>query len=269
MPLIILTFIVQCCFVYHVFKTGRPAWWAYVILGAPVVGCIAYYFLEIFPGSREHRVANRTTRDIARALNPDKDLKRCLEAVETAPTVENKVALAQDWLRCGRAQEAIDLYRGAKTGPHANDPDLALSQTRKIPRQRCRAAPRASAGGTGRRHLCPGRVRAPRRHGGRPGSEDSVRSAPETARPRDASAKRIRGRPRACQALQREARRRTSVGQRGEERAGAVPFALSTPSPHPSPVPPREREAFRPRGRKQRTLIVNGPNPLASRETAE
>jgi hypothetical protein len=40
------------------------------------------------------------------------------------------VALAQEWLRCGRAQEAIDLYRGAKTGPHANDPDLALGLAR-------------------------------------------------------------------------------------------------------------------------------------------
>lgn len=130
MPLIILTLIVECCFVYHVFKTGRPAWWAYVILGAPVVGCIAYYFLEIFPGSREHLAADRATRDIARALNPDKDLKRCLEAVEIAPTVENKVALAQEWLRCGRAQEAIDLYVETRTGPHADDPDLALGLAR-------------------------------------------------------------------------------------------------------------------------------------------
>ena len=133
MPLIILTFIVQCCFVYHVFKTGRPAWWAYVILGAPVVGCIAYYFVEIFPGSREHLVANRATRDIARALNPDKDLKRCLEAVEIAPTVVNKVALAQEWLRFGRAQEAIDLYRETRTGPHADDPDLALGLALAMP----------------------------------------------------------------------------------------------------------------------------------------
>jgi len=126
MPLIILTFIVQCCFVYHVFKTGRPAWWAYVILGAPVIGCIAYYFVEIFPGSREHIAANRATRDIARILNPDKELKRCLEAVEIAPTVVNKVALAQEWLRFGSAQQAIDLYRETRTGPHADDPDLAL-----------------------------------------------------------------------------------------------------------------------------------------------
>ncbi len=126
MPLIVLTLIIQCCFVYHVFKTGRPAWWAFVILGAPVIGCIAYYFVEIFPGSREHVAANRATRHLGRALNPDKDLKRCREAVEIAPTVENKVALAQEWLRFGRAQEAVDLYRETRTGPHADDPDLAL-----------------------------------------------------------------------------------------------------------------------------------------------
>jgi hypothetical protein len=126
MPLIILTLIVECCFIYHVFKTGRPAWWAYVILGAPVVGCVAYYFLEIFPGSREHLAANRAARDIARALNPAKELKRCLDAVEIAPTVQNKVALARECLRVGHTQEAIVLYRETRNGAHADDPDLAL-----------------------------------------------------------------------------------------------------------------------------------------------
>ena len=75
MPLIILTLIIQCCFIYHVFKTGRPYWWALVILSFPMVGCIVYYFVEVFLGSREHRAANRAGRDIARALNPDKELK--------------------------------------------------------------------------------------------------------------------------------------------------------------------------------------------------
>jgi len=28
MPLIFLTVIVQACFIFHVFKTGRPYWWA-------------------------------------------------------------------------------------------------------------------------------------------------------------------------------------------------------------------------------------------------
>jgi hypothetical protein len=126
MPLIILTVIVQTCFIFHVFKTGRPFWWAYVILGFPVVGCVIYYFLEVFPGSREHRVANRATRELGRALNPDKELRRCREAVEISPTVENRVALAEELLRHERTQDAIDLYRAARSGPYANDPQLTF-----------------------------------------------------------------------------------------------------------------------------------------------
>ena len=126
MPLIILTVIVQTCFIFHVFKTGRPYWWAYVILGFPVVGCVIYYFLEVFPGSREHRVANRATRELGRALNPEKELRRCREAVEISPTVENRVALAEELLRHERTQDAIDLYRAARSGPYANDPQLTF-----------------------------------------------------------------------------------------------------------------------------------------------
>src|SRR5215213_1135953 len=126
MPLIIVTVIVQACFIFHVFKTGRPYWWAYVILGFPVLGCVIYYFVEVFPGSREHYAANRASREIARALDPEKELRQCREAVEISPTVQNRVALAEELLRHDRAQEALQLYRQARTGPYAGDPQLAL-----------------------------------------------------------------------------------------------------------------------------------------------
>ncbi len=126
MPLVLLTVIVQACFIFHVFKTGRPYWWAYVILGFPVMGCVIYYFVEVFPGSREHRAANRATRELGRALNPDKALRRCIEAVEIAPTAQNRVALAEELLRHNRASDAVKLYREARTGPHAQDPQLGF-----------------------------------------------------------------------------------------------------------------------------------------------
>ena len=81
MPLLILTVIIQACFIFHVFKTGRPYWWAYVILGFPVAGCVIYYFIEVFPGSREHRLVTRATRQIGHALDPDQELRRRMEAV--------------------------------------------------------------------------------------------------------------------------------------------------------------------------------------------
>lgn len=126
MPLVIVTVLVQACFIFHVFKTGRPYWWAYVILGFPVAGCVIYYFIEVFPGSREHRTANRLSRDLGRALNPDKDLRRCRQALEISPTVQNRIALAEELLRHGGAGEAAQLYREARSGPYANDPQLAF-----------------------------------------------------------------------------------------------------------------------------------------------
>jgi hypothetical protein len=126
MPLIILTVIIQACFIFHVFKTGRPYWWAFVILSFPVVGCTIYYFVEVFPGSREHRAANRAARELSRTLNPHKALRERIEALETAPTVDNRVALARELMRSGRAREAAEQYREARTGLYANDPELML-----------------------------------------------------------------------------------------------------------------------------------------------
>jgi hypothetical protein len=54
--------------VIHAVRTGRPYYWALIILSFPVIGCVAYYFLEVFPNSREHRSARRAAAGLARAL---------------------------------------------------------------------------------------------------------------------------------------------------------------------------------------------------------
>ena len=56
MPLLLaLTAVIQALFVYHVYRTGRAYWWAVVILTLPLVGCMLYYALVVFPKSSEHR----------------------------------------------------------------------------------------------------------------------------------------------------------------------------------------------------------------------
>jgi hypothetical protein len=122
--LIVLTVLIQACFIYHVFKTGRPYWWAFIILSFPAVGCIAYYFVEVFPGSREHRAARRAANNVSRALNPDRELKRLQEAVEISPTVANKATLAEELASCGQCEEAIELYADCMAGMYADDPRL-------------------------------------------------------------------------------------------------------------------------------------------------
>jgi hypothetical protein len=131
MPVLIaLTAVIQAFFIYDVYRNRRPYWWALVILSFPVVGCVAYYAFEVFPGSREHRSARRAAIQLARAFNPSAELKRRLEALATCPSVANRIAAADEFMCCGIFHEAVRLYREALTGPHSDDPNLLLGLAR-------------------------------------------------------------------------------------------------------------------------------------------
>jgi hypothetical protein len=131
MPVLIaLTAVIQAFFLYHVLRTGRALSWAFVILGLPVVGCLAYYFAAVFPRSREYAAARMAVRELTRAFNPSTELTRRLVALRMCPSVANKIAAAEEFMRCGVFYEAIGLYRDARSGPHADDPSLLLGLTR-------------------------------------------------------------------------------------------------------------------------------------------
>ncbi|HLX22122.1 MAG TPA: hypothetical protein VKR38_02150, partial [Usitatibacter sp.] len=68
--LAILMVVIQFSFAFHAVKSGKGAMWVTIIIVFPVVGCLAYYFMEIFPGTREERKVRRHIHDIAKALNP-------------------------------------------------------------------------------------------------------------------------------------------------------------------------------------------------------
>jgi hypothetical protein len=122
MPILfLLEVVIQFCFVYHVFKTGRPYWWMFIIMSFPVAGCLIYYFVEVFPGSREHRKAYKTARNLVKSLTPDADLKKRAEELEICGSVDNKMALAQECMAHGMHLEAARLYESSLTGPFAKD----------------------------------------------------------------------------------------------------------------------------------------------------
>jgi hypothetical protein len=125
--LIVVTVIVQASFIFHVIRTGRPYWWAFIILSFPVAGCVIYYFVEIFPGSREHRSARKTMHGIARALEPDAELKRRMQELEICGSVENKSNLAQECMHAGMFDDAVRLYVSCLSGVHSDDAQLLFN----------------------------------------------------------------------------------------------------------------------------------------------
>lgn len=117
---------IQLCFAYHALKTGRPYWWLFIIMAFPVIGCVLYYLVEVFPTSRESRNAEKAVRSIVKALDPEKDLRARVADVEACGSVDNRIALARECVGRGLYGEAAALYRSCLTGIHADDPDIRL-----------------------------------------------------------------------------------------------------------------------------------------------
>jgi hypothetical protein len=116
--------LIQLCFAYHALKTGRPYWWLFVIMGFPVMGCVLYYFIEVFPSSRESRKAEKAARAVARAWDPERTLREKVADLEGCGSVENRVQLARACMNHRMYADAATLYRSCLNGVYENDPDI-------------------------------------------------------------------------------------------------------------------------------------------------
>lgn len=135
MPVLIaLTVIIQICFVVHALKTGRPTYWVFIIMAAPVLGCVAYYFVEVFPRSRgsvqAERAVTSAIRNIGKAVDPSRELRERAADVEACGSVENRLSLARECIDAGLGDEAVKIVDSCLTGPFANDPDIKLLRAR-------------------------------------------------------------------------------------------------------------------------------------------
>jgi hypothetical protein len=116
-----LVFLIQLSFVFHALRSGRPYWWVFIIMGFPVMGCVIYYFVEVFPGSREHLDVHKKARQLVKALQPDADLKRRAEELEICGSVDNKISMARECIAHQMYAEAISLYESCLQGAFATD----------------------------------------------------------------------------------------------------------------------------------------------------
>jgi hypothetical protein len=108
----------------HVMKTGRPYYWIFIVIFAPMVGMIAYFIVEVLPELSGSRTARQAAAGVGRALDPGRAMREAERNLQMTPTVGNKAALADIYLEVGRADEAAALYRDTLTGFHATDPGL-------------------------------------------------------------------------------------------------------------------------------------------------
>lgn len=125
-----IVILLQLTVVYHAFKTRRPYYWMFVIMAFPIMGALVYFLVEILPGSRSERNLKKIGNDIAKAINPDRDMKRRAEELVICGSIENKLRLAEELVERGMFDEAITLFENAREGQYVYAPDLLYGLAR-------------------------------------------------------------------------------------------------------------------------------------------
>jgi len=122
MPFGALELLLQIGLAIHAYRTGRMNPWLWIILFLPGIGSLLYIILEVAPELLSGRTAKRMKHNLVTTMDPGRDYRAMARDVQIAPTVHNRLRLAEECLRLGRMQEAATLYEDSATGLHAADP---------------------------------------------------------------------------------------------------------------------------------------------------
>jgi hypothetical protein len=118
-----MVWVFQLAMIVHVLKTGRPYWWFWILVSAPVIGGIAYALIEVAPdlggatGSMSWKPRAWRIRDLR-------------EELEETDTVKLRLALASELLAGGDAEEACQTVEDCLTGVWRDDPHTLAAVAR-------------------------------------------------------------------------------------------------------------------------------------------
>ncbi len=129
---LLLPYILQGTAIVHCIKTGRNWLWIWVLIwpGIGFIAALAYVGIEILPDLFRSRTAQRTARGLKRAVDPFADLRRFENEARVAGNVAARQRYADELVRHGRYEEAIEQYRQTLTGLYVHDPNLMLGLAR-------------------------------------------------------------------------------------------------------------------------------------------
>ncbi len=124
--------ILDVLLIVHAAKTGRFMPWGYVILFLPGVGALVYVAFELAPEWFNSYGAQRTRRSVAAALDPAGRYRALRANLEVVDTIANRSALAEECLRIGRPQEALEHYDAILARPLGDEAAFVIGKAHAL-----------------------------------------------------------------------------------------------------------------------------------------
>lgn len=108
---------VQAICVIHCLRKGKNSTWIVAIIFLPLIGSIAYIFMEMF---REGDI-KQVQSGVSSIINPGGSIKKLEQQLKFSDTFNNRVALADAYLASNDIDKAIDMYKSSLTGTFAEN----------------------------------------------------------------------------------------------------------------------------------------------------
>lgn len=121
-----LHLIIAAFFAIHAVRNGQERYWLFILFAFPGIGSLVYAVSVWLPEMRLTRQGRQLVGGVRHALDPSRELREALDAVETSANSQNRMRLAEAFVASGRASEAIPHYQAALRSVHKDDPDIQV-----------------------------------------------------------------------------------------------------------------------------------------------
>jgi FimV-like protein len=93
------------CF-YHIYKTGRPFYWYFIVLLLPLIGSIVFIITQVF----SKKDAEKIQSNVSSIINPTKRIKNLEKRLEFSESYQNRMDLADACFEIEDYENAILHY---------------------------------------------------------------------------------------------------------------------------------------------------------------
>ncbi|MBL8545801.1 MAG: hypothetical protein JNL81_05015 [Hyphomonadaceae bacterium] len=123
---IILTYLPSLVCGIHVVRTGREMFWLWLFIIGPLIAPAFYFFAVLVPEWTGGSGARKVGRAARQALDPERDYRSAMRALEDTPTVGARMKVAQAAAALGRWSDAEAQWALAADGGWADDPPILM-----------------------------------------------------------------------------------------------------------------------------------------------
>jgi hypothetical protein len=116
----------------HVVRIGRELYWLWILVIAGPLGAAVYFFAIILPELMGGRAARGVGRAAQRALDPERDYRAALRALDDTPTIGNRMRLAQAAAALDRWDDAEAQWAQCADGQWADDPAVLMGHANAL-----------------------------------------------------------------------------------------------------------------------------------------